>query len=303
MFKNATIYRLANDGLPGLAAIEEALGKAQFVPCGATQQQSSGWVPPRGLKHGALAEAVGGQIILKLQVEQRMLPAAVVKRRADEIAAEIEKQTGRKPGKKQMKEVKEQAALELLPQAFTKQSATLVWIDRAARILVLDSSSQGKADEAVGLLVKTLENLAVGQLHTQTSAAVAMADWLVSGEPPEHFTVDRELELKSADEMRARVRYDRHLLDIAEVRDHITSGKVPTKLGMSWEGRVSFVLTDTMQLRKLAFLDVVFEGQKAAAKDEAFDADAAIFTGELARLLPDLVAALGGEHVIGQEAS
>lgn len=303
MFKNLTIYRLANAGLPALPEIEQALHKARFVPCGATQQQSMGWVPPRE-KNGALVESVAGQLILKLQVEQRMLPAAVVKRRADEIADKIEQDTGRKPGKKQMKEVKEQAMLELLPQAFTKQSAALVWIDRKAGMVLVDSSSQGKADEAISFLVKTIGTLAVGQLHTKTSAAMAMSQWLVTGEPPLSFTVDRELELKSADEMKSRVRYDRHLLDIDEVRDHITHGKVPTKIALTWEGRVSFVLTDTMQLRKLAFLDVVFEGQKAIGKDEAFDADAAIATGELAQLLPDLVEALDGEHVIGlQEAA
>ena len=106
-------------------------------------------------------------------------------------------------------------------------------------------------------------------------------------------------ELKSADEMKSVVRYSRHLLDIDEVRQHITSGKVPTKLGMSWEGRVSFLLSDTFQIKKLTFLDVVFEGQKAASKDEAFDADAAIATGELSQLLPDLIDALGGEQPIG----
>jgi recombination associated protein RdgC len=37
---------------------------------------------------------------------------------------------------------------------------------------------------------------------------------------------------------------------------------------------------------------VVFEG---AGKDDGFDADAAIATGELRKLLPDLLAALGGE--------
>lgn len=300
MFKNLTVYRIGPDWSASLVQMEERLHKARFVPCGATQQQSAGWVEPRGIKHGPLVEKVGGQILLKLMTEQRVLPGAVVKRRVEEIALKIEQDTGRKPGKKQTKELKEQAMLELLPMAFTKQSSTHVWIDPDQRLLVVDSSSQGKADEVVGTLVKTLENIAVGQLHTKQSAAMAMSEWLVSGEPPSTFTVDRDCELKSADEMKSVVRYARHLLDIDEVRQHITSGKVPTKLGMSWEGRVSFLLTDTMQVKKLAFLDVVFEGQKAvASKDEAFDADAAIATGELSKLLPDLVDALGGEHTIG----
>lgn len=299
MFKNLTVYRIGPDWSASVAEMEERLHKARFVPCGLTQQQSSGWVEPRGIKHAPLVEKIAGHLLLKLMVEQRVLPGAVVKRRVDEIAAKIEQDTGRKPGKKQSKEIKEQAMLELLPMAFTKQSSVNVWIDPDQRFLLVDSSSQGKADEVVGFLVKTLETIAISQLHTQQSSAVGMAEWLVSGEPPASFTVDRDCELKSADEMKSVVRYARHLLDIDEVRQHITSGKVPTKLGMSWEGRVSFLLSDTMQIKKLTFLDVVFEGQKAVSKDEAFDADAAIATGELSQLLPDLIDALGGEHTIG----
>jgi recombination associated protein RdgC len=299
VFKNLTVYRIGPDWSASVALIEESLYKTRFVPCGATQQQSSGWVEPRGIKHAPLVEKVAGHLLLKLMTEQRVLPGAVIKRRTDEIAAKIELDTGRKPGKKQTKEIKEQAMLELLPMAFTKQASMNVWIDPEQRLLMIDSSSQGKADEVVSILVKAIEGLAVSALHTKVSAAVAMSEWLVSGEPPAGFTVDRDCELKSADEMKSVVRYSRHLLDTEEVRQHITSGKVPTKLGISWEGRVSLLLTDTMQIKKLAFLDVVFEGQKAASKDEAFDADAAIATGELSQLIPDLIDALGGEQPIG----
>jgi recombination associated protein RdgC len=303
VFKNLTVYRIGPEWTASLPEMEERLHKVRFVPCGLTQQQSSGWVEPRGIKHGPLVEKIDGQLLLKLMVEQRVLPGAVIKRRVEEISLKIEQETGRKPGKKQTKEIKEQAVQELLPMSFTKQHAVTVWIDPEQRLLVIDASSQGKADEVVGVLVKTLESIVVRQLHTQQSSAVGMSEWLVSGEPPAGFTVDRDCELKSADEMKSVVRYARHLLDIDEVRQHITSGKVPTKLGMTWEGRVSFMLTDTMQIKKLAFLDGVFEGQKAvASKDEAFDADVAIATGELSQLLPDLVEALGGEHAIGVSA-
>ena len=62
--------------------------------------------------------------------------------------------------------------------------------------------------------------------------------------------------------------------------------------------RVSFVLTDGLQLKKLAFLDGVFDGQ-AQEKEDGFDADAAIATGELRKMVPELLAALGGEMALG----
>jgi len=295
LFKNLIVYRIAAGWSVNPAQMQEGLEKARFIECGATQPISRGWVEPRGVAHAPLVELVAGQLLLKLVTEQKVLPGTVVKRRVDEMAAQIEKTTGRKPGKKQKKELKEDAVLELLPQAFTKQSAVNVWLDAEHMLLLVDASSPARADDVVTLLVQSFDGLSISHVNTVESTAVAMTRWLATGEPPQAFTVDRECELKSADEMKSVVRYARHPLDTDEVRRYVAEGKLPTKLALTWQGRVSFMLTDTMQIKKIAFLDGVFEGSKPG-KDEAFDADAAIATGELRKLIPDLLDALGGEQ-------
>ena len=296
MFKNLTVYRVGPEWQATLAQIEEALAAARFSECGATQPQSLGWVAPRGTEHGPLVEAVGGQWLMMLMVERKALPSAVVRRRTDELAQQVEQASGRKPGKKQTKELKEQATLELLPMAFTKRSTLKVWIDAKQRLLMVDASSPARAGEVVTQLIKSLDGLTLTPLQTTESASVAMSDWLLTGEPPAAFSVDRECELKSEDEMKSVVRYARHPLDIDEVRQHISTGKRPTRLALTWQGRVSFVLTEAGQIKKIDFLDVVFEGRVRTDKaDDAFDADAAIATGELVQLIPDLIEALGGE--------
>jgi recombination associated protein RdgC len=293
MFKNLIVYRIAQSCVLDLAAIEEALAKATFMECGATQEKSTGFVPPRGEQHGLLAESVGGQWILRYMTEQKMLPGSVLARKVKEKAARIEQETGRKPGKKETKELKDEAKLDLLPMAFTKQSSTWIWIDPQARALVIDAHSQSRADEIVSMLVELLPGLSLALVDTQTSPQAAMAHWLKEQEPPVGFSIDRECELKSADESKAVVKYGRHPLDIDEVRAHIEAGKLPTKLAMTWDDRVSFVLTEGLQVKKLEFLDSVFEGQ--SPDDQGFDTDVAIATGELSKLIPDLIEALGGE--------
>ena len=200
------VYRIAESWQMELTQVEEALVKTPFLECGATQERSVGWVPPRGDDNGLLAESVGGQWILRLMTEAKVLPGSVLARRVKEKAARIEQETGRKPGKKESKELKEEAKLDLLPMAFTKQGSTWVWIDPQNHLLVLDTGSQGKADEVVTLLVDALPGLAVALLDTQTSPQAAMAHWLKEQEPPVGFSIDRECELKSADEAKAVVR-------------------------------------------------------------------------------------------------
>lgn len=293
MFKNLIIYRIAAAWQCDHAQIEEALARAPFMECGPTQERSTGWVPARGEAHGAMVESIGGQWIAKFMTEAKTVPAQVLARRVKEKAERIEQETGRKPGKKESKELKDEAILELLPMVFAKQGATWVWIDRDARMLVLDTGSQSRADEIVTMLCEVLPGLSVALLHTCTSPQASMAHWLSTQEAPRGFSIDRECELKACDEGKAVVRYGRHPLDIEEVSAHIAAGKLPTKLALTWDDRVSFVLTEGMQIKKLAFLDSVFEGK---ADDEGgFDADVAIATGELLRLIPDLVEALGGE--------
>jgi recombination associated protein RdgC len=294
VFKNAIVYRLAGPSTIDLFSLEQALARSAFVPCGPSQPVSVGWVPPRA-PGGLLAEVVGSQVVLKLMTESKVLPAEAVKRKVEDACKQIEQSTGRKPGKKQTKEIKEEVLLTLMPAALTRQASLAVWIDPTRSLLVVDASSMTRADDAVMMLIKSIDGLAVTALSTESLPAPCMAAWLLDGEPPANFTVDRELELKSADEMKSVVRYGRHALDIEEVRNHINAGKVPTCLALTWKGRTSFVLTDTGTLRKIVFLDGVFDGKRPEGVD-AFDADVTISTGELQLLISDLIDAQGGER-------
>ena len=47
----------------------------------------------------------------------------------------------------------------------------------------------------------------------------------------------------------------------------------------------------------------MYQDDASASKDDRFDADAAIATGEIRKLIPDLLGALGGEMQIGAAAA
>src|SRR6516225_4314237 len=90
MFKNAIVYRIAAWERPTLAEIESRLEAARFVECGASQPESFGWVEPRGEKHGALVESVGGQWILRLCTETKAVPGGVVKAQLETRLDQVE---------------------------------------------------------------------------------------------------------------------------------------------------------------------------------------------------------------------
>ena len=291
------VYRIAPGWAMEVEAMEAALAKMPFQPCGATQPESYGWAPTRGQAHGALVELVAGQRILRFMHESKAVPGSVVKRRLEERCAQIEEKEGRKPGRKESRELRDEIVQELLPMAFARTASILVWLDLEQGRLVLDCASTGKADTLVSALVECLAGLQVSLLNTQVSPQAAMTQWLTGNadEWPAHFAPGREVELKSGDEMNSVVKFTRHPLDDEEMKRHIAQGKLPTQLALDWEGRVSFVLTEGTQLKKVAFLDGVFEEQAGAEDNGGFDSDVAIATGELAALITDLTTALGGE--------
>jgi recombination associated protein RdgC len=123
-----------------------------------------------------------------------------------------------------------------------------------------------------------------------------MSQWLLAMDDealPPAFSVERECVLKSGNEDQAVVKFTRHLLATDEVRKHVSEGKLPTQLALSWEGKASFVLTESLVLKKVSYLDGVMED--AGGDDDKFDTDVTLSTGTLGPLLGDLLDALGGE--------
>lgn len=295
-FRNLQIFRLTDAWDYSDEVLAGKLARGVFQGCGATDRAARGWVPPRG-EDGKLVFSIQRQQMIALGIEQKLLPAAVVRQYAQAKLAEVEAAQGYKPGRKQVREISEQIELELLPRAFAKRSLTYVWIDPVNHWLVVDAASSARADEVIEHLKLVLGEVPLTLLKTQLAPATAMTQWLAAGGAPGSFSIDRDCELCAAVEERAAVRYVRHSLDSDDVRAHIAAGKTATRLGLTWNDRISFVLTEQLQVKRLAFLDLLKEDAERQAEnaDDLFAADFSLMAGELAQLLTHLTEALGGE--------
>jgi recombination associated protein RdgC len=296
-FKNIFIYRLPADFKITATALQEKLAQKPLMPCSGLDKQSRGWISCRG--DDRLVHVANKQILFALGVEQKLLPATIINRFSKERAADIEAQQGFKLGRKAMKDLKQAVTDELLPRAFALQRTTYAWLDLANGRLIIEAASSAKAEELLEHLGKTVDNFPVQLLQTELSPVAAMTDWLASENAPAGFTIDRELELRSSDENKATVRYANHVLEGKEILGHISAGKRVTRLGLTWNDRISFVLNEHLQLKRIDFLEIIKEESSKVAndEDEMFELDFTLMTGELAKLLTSLTDALGGEEV------
>jgi recombination associated protein RdgC len=294
-FKNLQVYRLPAPYALTAEQLAEALQSQAFAPAGSDELLRQGWAPVRA-DGSSLVHAVNGQFLITLATEKKILPSKAVNQVAKARAAELEEQQGFPPGKKAMKELRERVADELLPRALSVRSDLYAWIDPVNGWLAVDSASPTKADDVIKLLLKAVDKMPLESLRVQRSPVAVMTGWLESDEATHNFTIDQDAILRAAGESKSQVGYKRHALDPEEMRRHIAAGKQCARLAMTWNGRISFVLTESLTIRSIKPLDVIRENDSIAAdQNERFDNDFALMTGELAKLLADLVEALGGE--------
>jgi recombination associated protein RdgC len=302
-FKNLVVYRLPADWAVSAAELEEKLAARSLMPCGSFDMQSRGWVFSSDL--GRYVHAVNGQLLIALGVDQKILPASVINQATAERAKGLAEEQGYPVGRRQMRELKMRVTEELRGRALTRKRITHAWIDPKNGLLVVNASSEGKAEEVVEALRNDLGSLQVTYLETERSPSASMTAWLALGDAPATFSIDADCELQAADQSRPTIRYARCQLDAKEIRTQITGGMFATRLGLTWKDRVAFVLNEKLQLRKIEFLligkDKPADGE-SVSPGEQFDIDFTLMTGELAALLSDLQRALGAGEGLAQAA-
>jgi recombination associated protein RdgC len=293
-FKNLQIYRLPAPWAFTPEQLEAALAPQSFVPATSNELLRQGWDSPSG--NGMLVHTVNKQMLIQLGTEKKLLPGSVINQVAKAKAAELEEAQGFAPGKKAMKELKERVADELLPRAFSIRSNVFTWIDPVNGWLVVDAASPAKADDVIKLLLKAVDKMPLESLRVQRSPVAVMTAWLETDEAPVGFTVDQDTELRATGESKAAVRYVKHALEADDIRRHIAAGKQCTRLAMTWNDKISFVLTESLAIKGIKPLDVITEKDTSTRNDEErFDNDMMLMTGELSQMMTDIVEALGGE--------
>lgn len=295
-FKNLVVYRLPADWSISAAELEEKLAQRSLQPCGSFDMQSRGWArvgPTERFVH-----TTNAQHLIALGVEEKLLPGSIIRQVTAERAKEIEHEQGFPVGRRQMRELKERVTEELRGRALTRKRATRAWIDPINGWLVVDTAGAARAEELVETLRDTLGSLAVQFIETDRSPPASMAAWLMLGDAPQRFTIDQDLELQAADKTKPTIRYVRHPLDGKEIRTHIGAGMYVTRLGLTWNDRISFVLTEKLQIKRVEFLAIgkdKADDEAQMGAEEQFDIDFTLMAGELARLLSDLSEVLGAQ--------
>ena len=301
LFKNLVFHRMPADWALTAAELEGQLAGRTLQPCGPFELSSRGWVPVTS--GGRLLHTLNRHHMIALGDNQKLLPGSIIRQVAQERAEVQAEEQGFPVGRKQMRDLRARVADELRARALTRRRVTRAWIDTEGGWFAVDAAGITRAETVVETLGDTLGSFAPLAIETERSPHAAMTSWLLRGEAPARFSIDDDLELQTSDKSKTIIRYTRHPLDGKEIQAHLASGKYPTRLGLTWNDRVSFVLTDKLQVKRLEFLEMGKDSTEGDDVDpaEQFDIDFAVMAGELANLLKDLWQVLGKESAAAAE--
>ncbi|MCK7552680.1 recombination-associated protein RdgC [Marinobacter goseongensis] len=298
-FRNARVFRFTKPFDISAEALEEKLQGDAFKPCGPQETTRQGWVPPLGKHSDMLVHSTNGYHLIALRKEDKILPGSVVKEIVEERAEAIEIEQSRKVRRKEKDEIKEQVMLEMLPQAFSKNRRSFAYLAPQDGLLVVDAGSSKQAEDLASFLRKSLGSLPVRPPAVEQAPAFTFTGWLnESIDLPGTIELGTECELKDPSEDGGVVRCKGLDLKADEIRNHLDAGMQVTKLSLTWEDNLSFVLDEELGIKRLKFGDTLQEKLDDVDADDAaarFDAAFALMTLELARLIPGLLEALGGE--------
>lgn len=298
-FRNARVFRFTKPFTISPEELEEKLAADAFKPCGPQETARHGWVPPLG-KHGELlVHSAGGYHLIALRKEEKLLPGPVIKELVEEKAEAIEQEQGRKVRKKEKDELKEEVMLEMLPRAFSRNRRSYAYLAPADGVLVVDAGSAKQAEDLASALRQSLGSLPVRPPVLEQAPAFTFTGWLdESIDLPAAIQLGTECELKDPSEDGGVVRCKGLDLRADEIQNHLEAGMQVTKLSLTWDDNVSFVLDEEFGIRRLKFGETLQEKLDDVDADDAaakFDAAFSLMTLELARLIPGLLEALGGE--------
>ena len=172
-FKNLQVYRFTKPCELRAEALHDMLAEHAFVPCGSQDLNRSGWVPPLGRHGSEFVHATAGYLMICLKRQDKLLPSAVVNEELEEKALAIEESESRKLARKEKQSLKEEIMFSLLPKAFTRSSLQFAYISPKHNLLVVDASSDKRAEELLSELRDAVGSLSVIPLTAKISQSMS----------------------------------------------------------------------------------------------------------------------------------
>ena len=258
-----------------------------------------GFVPALGLVDMPLVHEESGFLAFCLREDSPVLPTAAVTKMVNEHIEALEKEQGNKISYAERRIIKKQIVAEMTNKAFWVSKYTQGYIDMNNQLLVIDASSSKQAETLMSALREALGFLPVTAPQTQLLPSALMTGWVKNDMPPRHFQLNDCCELRTEINDASRIKVKEISLYDPSLKAHLLNGMVVQSLSMDWHERLSFTLTETLQIKQIKYkfdLDFQYSDEEETDNSQALAAfEFKSMAVSLSAMMHELLIILSGE--------
>lgn len=253
MFKNLLAYKFEENSLLSDDELNEQLEAAlclkSLMPCLTQEIESIGWLP---VLDDQYVEKINNCLFINLGIETKQLPSSAVK---TAVNKKIKEKGLKHVSRSEMKELTEIVMNELMPNALVVQTNMMAYIDLENHWLVVDAPSSKKASVLSSFLRKTIGSLPIIPLAPSNSITAAMTHWALHGIGSDNFSLWCDVELEEMKEEGGIAKFKDVALDSKEVQDLLKDGWQVTKLALSYDDKMAFILGGDFIFKRIKMLE------------------------------------------------
>lgn len=286
LIKSATVYSAE---LPATEHLEQHLQENAFAEMTDLQIRAVGFV---AFDSGLYTAQFPGGVAFKVRIDEKIIPASQVEKETERLALETQRLSGRKPGKKERKELKDAALLSLAPRAFPRTAVVTCYYERSTQYLIVPTTSKKLSDTITSALVHAVASMKTTTINVsgvKKGLTARMTKWLENDDEAfGQFNPSGDAAL-AHDKRRLTVKMGNLLAAKEGLQEAITKGFEVTSLGFNHlDTGVEFRLTDSFQ-----FKGIVFVHDHAQGDDDLFAAEAAIEVSAFSKVVAELCEMMG----------
>lgn len=291
-FKNIRVMQLPADFKICASVLGDALSIKKFSPCKPDQRESWGFGSPYGANSSELICKLDSNLLFTVLHQVRIMPAAAVKELLNDAVAVIEKTENRTLTAKEKKVLREQIEFELLPKTLKKTKRIDAWIDTSSRLIYINTSSPLESEAVTKLLRAALGTFPCTPINAEQNPITLMTEWLKSPALiPSIFSLGEWCELNAQGVERSTAMFKHHELASKEVYENLDAGKVVSRIELVWRDKISFILDEGLNFRRVRFLDLLadeLKNSKPESKAEKMEAEFSIMSLQMRLLTAQL---------------
>jgi recombination associated protein RdgC len=228
--------------------------------------------------------------MISLQIEEKILPATVIRQELNEKIKQIKTTEHRKVGQKEKLTLKDEVTLTLLTRAFSKLTKIYAYIDTKNQWLVLGTTNAKKTEQFMSMFKKSVTEKAYPIALKKLSPI--MTNWLKSKDYPSSFSIEKSCVLQDHRQQQRIIRCQQQDLFAESIQELIKDGCEVKQFALGWEDRLRFTLTNNFLLQGIKFGDEITAQAKEVGAETAqhkFQVDFLIMAETLSAFFKDLL--------------